>query len=909
MTLTSQTIQVLLIEDNPGDARLIREALAEAERNRPATARFNLAVADRLSTGLEALAQGNVDVILLDLSLPDSQGVSTVVSITAHAPTVPIVVMTGLDNETVTTGALRARAQDYLIKGEFDSNLLARAIRYAIERQRAEVVLAGRERRFRALIENSSDGIVLVNTEGNALYASPSISRILGYSTQEIVASGIRLDLVHPDYVDYTLNLMAELLRQPGKPVTGQYRFRHKDGSWQWLDIVAQNLLDEPSVRAIVVNYRDITDRVQAEEKLRLSDEILERVKALVLVADSQSQIVYVSPAAKEVLGYEPAELLGERWWDLSRSEAAEREREKEYVGRAARGESPVSGEPYERTILARGGQPHTIVWQDAKGPAGLLIGVGHDITERKQRERELESIATVSAALRTAANRSEMVPVVLDQVMALMEAAGAALALRDPATREIVIELGRGTWEARTGLRRAPGQGLTSAVIESGEVYVSPDVRNDPRVTQPELIGQSRAGVCAPLVAREDTLGALWVAREREFEPGEVRILRALADIVANALQRAALHEQTEQRLQRLSALRAIDMAISSSLDLRLTLDVLLDQVIHQLRVDAADVLLLNPHAHTLEYAAGRGFRSRAVERSSLRLGQGYAGRAALERRLIILPGLAEQEPDLARAAMLAGEGFQAYYGVPLIAKGLVEGVLEIFHRSPLHPGSDWLDFLEALGGQAAIAIDNTQLFNELQRSNLQLSLAYDATIEGWSRALDLRDKETEGHTQRVTEMTLQLAREIKAFSEEELVHPRRGALLHDIGKMGIPDGILLKPGPLTDAEWGIMRRHPVFAFDMLSPIAYLRPALDIPYCHHEKWDGTGYPRGLKGEQIPLAARLFAVVDVWDALKSDRPYRPRWAQTEVREYLQAHSGTHFDPQVVEVFLQSLTGE
>jgi putative nucleotidyltransferase with HDIG domain len=187
---------------------------------------------------------------------------------------------------------------------------------------------------------------------------------------------------------------------------------------------------------------------------------------------------------------------------------------------------------------------------------------------------------------------------------------------------------------------------------------------------------------------------------------------------------------------------------------------------------------------------------------------------------------------------------------------------------------------------------------------SKNELSIAYDETIEGWSRALDLRDKETEGHTQRVTETTIKLAR-LFGLNEEEIIQVRRGALLHDIGKMGVPDGILLKPGPLTDDEWVIMRQHPQFAFDMLSPIYYLKSALDIPYCHREKWDGSGYPRGLEGEEIPLEARIFAVVDVWDALTSDRPYRPAWPEKKVLEHIQSQTGTHFDPQVVEVCLTS----
>jgi len=249
-----------------------------------------------------------------------------------------------------------------------------------------------------------------------------------------------------------------------------------------------------------------------------------------------------------------------------------------------------------------------------------------------------------------------------------------------------------------------------------------------------------------------------------------------------------------------------------------------------------------------------------------------------------------------------LANEGFISYYAVPLIAKGKVSGVLEIFHRAPVAPDQEWLDFLEALAAQAAIAVDNASLFNSLQRSNIDLILAYDTTLEGWSKALDLRDKETEGHSQRVTDMTIKIARAM-GVSEAELVHVKRGALLHDIGKMGIPDSILLKPGPLTDEEWEIMRKHPVYAHELLSPIAFLRPALDIPYYHHEKWDGTGYPHGLKGEQIPLSARIFAVVDVWDALNSKRPYRPAWPEEKVIEYLHEQTGKHFNPKVVEIFL------
>lgn len=198
-----------------------------------------------------------------------------------------------------------------------------------------------------------------------------------------------------------------------------------------------------------------------------------------------------------------------------------------------------------------------------------------------------------------------------------------------------------------------------------------------------------------------------------------------------------------------------------------------------------------------------------------------------------------------------------------------------------------------------------NNVLYRDLQRSNNELKNAYETTIEGWSHALDLRDRETEGHTRRVTELTLQLAKSM-GFSAEELVHIRRGALLHDIGKLGVPDEVLHKRGELTDGEWQVMRQHTQFAYDMIYPIEYLRPALDIPFCHHEKWDGTGYPRKLKGEQIPLSARIFAIVDVYDALSSNRPYREAWPKDKVLEYIRNQSGTHFEPKIVEIFIREI---
>ena len=361
------------------------------------------------------------------------------------------------------------------------------------------------------------------------------------------------------------------------------------------------------------------------------------------------------------------------------------------------------------------------------------------------------------------------------------------------------------------------------------------------------------------------------------------------------------------ERQIQQLSALRSIDVAIASGLDLNLLLSMLLDRVTSLMHVDAATILLLNSKTNMLEYAAGKGFRSQILQYTRLRLGEGCAGRVALERKTLNVPDLRKDRMEFDRSPYFQNENFVAYWGVPLMAKGKVLGVLEMFHRSALYPDADWRSFLAMMAGQAAIAIDNAMMSNELQRSNVELKLAYDATIQGLSRALNLRDKETTEHTFRVTDMTVNLATRL-GVEESNLVHVRRGAILHDIGKVAIPDQILFKPGPLAIEEWEIMRQHPDIAVELLSPVSYLEAALEIPHWHHEKWNGTGYPDGLYQEDIPFSARLFALVDVYDALISNRPYRLAWSKQDAIEYIESQSGIHFDPNLVPEFLDLVNG-
>ena len=387
-------------------------------------------------------------------------------------------------------------------------------------------------------------------------------------------------------------------------------------------------------------------------------------------------------------------------------------------------------------------------------------------------------------------------------------------------------------------------------------------------------------------------------------FTEEQAQHLAVFTDQVSTALKNARLYEATQQRMQRMQAMTQIDQAINSSLDLNISLEIILSNAKEQLSADAVDILLLNGATNSLVFSKAKGFQTDEIHKTNLELGRGLPGRAVLERTTVAIPDLKSAEESYFKNLLVEREGFISYYCVPLITKGELKGVMEVYFRHVFQASQEWLEFLEMLAQQTAIAINNAELLVSLQVSNIELLSSYETTLKGWVDALDMRDKETEGHTQRVTELSLKLARQL-GVKDADIIHFRRGALLHDIGKVAISDSILNKPGPLTEEEWVIMRGHPLIAFQLLSKSKYLLPALDIPYCHHEKWDGSGYPRGLKGEAIPLAARIFAIVDVWDALISDRPYRKAWTKKKALEYIQEQSGKHFDPEVVKVFLKN----
>ena len=361
------------------------------------------------------------------------------------------------------------------------------------------------------------------------------------------------------------------------------------------------------------------------------------------------------------------------------------------------------------------------------------------------------------------------------------------------------------------------------------------------------------------------------------------------------------SVSDQLKLKQSQLRALMSVGQVINSSLGLRRVLEEVMDSLISLMRAERGFLMLREPDGE-LAVRIARGIAHINLDEESFKVSRSVV-RRVVESNAPVLTTNAQADPRFDRQMSIAAFQLRSILCVPLKLKNELIGVLYVDNRA--HAGifkENDLELISAFADQAAVAIDSARLFEDLQESHRELERAYQATLEGWVRALDLRDKETEGHTQRVTILTHRLARAM-GVGDAELVHITRGALLHDIGKMAIPDGILLKPGQLTDEERKLIQKHPVYAYEMLSPIDFLVPAIDIPYCHHEKWDGTGYPRGLKQDEIPFAARIFPIIDVWDALTSDRPYRKAMAHDEVRQLIKADSGKHFDPLVVEAFM------
>ncbi len=737
------------------------------------------------------------------------------------------------------------------------------------EQKHTLVALRRSEERYRSTLNNMMEGCQIIDYDWRYIYVNDTAA-MHGRRKPEEMLMHTMMEL-YPGIEKTEMFAILQRCMEKRVPERMENEFAFPDGERGWFELGIQ-----PVPEGLFILSLDISERKKSEMDLRDREEryrtLFENLPIPVFTKDREGRYTSFNAAESDYWAESP---IGHTDHELLPSEIAD-------ALRATDLQVMETREPWfgEEIFQSPSGVHHLlsrkVPLHDGDGNVIGLLGASIDITERIQAESALKE--------------SE------EKYRTLFENAPVGIFQSTPSGRYLSVN---------PTLAYLYGYSSPEAVIKevtdiSSQIYVDASDREKFK----QLI--SETGEIKDFVKknyRKDG-SIIWTSTNARVVKDLTDEIQYYEGFTLDVTENKQAEKRIKQQLARLTALREIDQYITSSFDLNQILHMLVREVSNQLDVDAATILMENSGTNVLKYAAGTGFLGNKNRELHLRIDEDYAGKVISERKMIQLPDLAQADPPLSQTHLTDDEKFVSYMGLPLIAKGQTKGVLEIFHRSHLDPDEEWLSYLETLAGQAAIAIDNAQLFNNLQRTNTELILAYDATIEGWSYALDLRDKETEGHTQRVTEITFKLCEKF-GLSEKELTYVRWGALLHDIGKMGIPDSILLKPGKLSDEEWVIMKMHPTFARKMLERVNYLKSAIDIPYYHHEKWDGSGYPEGLKDEQIPLTARIFAVADVWDALTSDRPYRPAWTKTDTLKYIESVAGTHLDPQVVDVFLES----
>ena len=892
----------------------------------------------RAANGVEALdafERISPDLILLDAKMPEMDGFEVCQHIRAlpGGNIVPIIFMTGLEDENSVIRAFEAGVSDYVVKPLNWSVLNAR-IRNLLKSYRAE-------QRFQALAESATDGIITVDPEGTISYANPAIEKIFGYSAIELTNQYISILMPDDFRLPHQGSIHRFLENHEPKTIgnTVQLQGKRKNGEVFPLELSlsAIEISDALNFTGII---RDITERVKMEEKnqrllkqqfavnqlslalgetLDLRDiyqiiyqhinELMDTYTFIVSLYDQDTKLIHAGFVINEgqpidIEKLPPLPLAGSgkgiqsqvirsgnphysvhyleslknaktkyviekdgSLLDATISEDKGDTRSAIYVPMKDKGQvigviqvQSDKSDAYTQEdldLLAGMANVASIAIQNAR----LFDDLQRELVKRKRAKKRLEHKTTeltrlyrASGALlaNTTPDLDPLAKTIIDTILYEFELSNCSLLLLQPDSQTIkrVAIAGPYAHKVSQSELRLDGPGLVPLAVRSGKIINMPDVASSPNYI-PNWEA-ARSELVIPLILDQRVIGAidLQSAELGAFSPDDKRLLSLFAERAVLALENTRLFGISERRLDNLKALFTIDQAIATSLDVRVIMNVLLDQVIKQLAVDAAVFLLLDPHINTFRFLTSQGLRTRAFQHTNLSMGEGHAGKVALERRIIEIPDLTEAETDFARSVHFESENFISYIGVPLIAKGQVKGVLELFNRSKLNPNPEWFEFLNILAGQAAIAIDNAELFTDLQKANVEMVIAYDATLEGWAKALELRDMETEGHSRRVVDLTIQLAQQM-GMPTGEMAHVRRGALLHDIGKMGVPDHILQKPGPLTQDEWEVMRQHPVYAYEWLSPIGYLRPALDIPYAHHEKWDGTGYPKGLKGKKF----------------------------------------------------------
>lgn len=906
----SGKLQVLIVEDNPDDADLMLMNLSREGYS------VDWRRVENEPDFLKAL-ETPCDLILSDWNLPQFSGLRALQLIKERGLPTPFILVSGGIGEETAVAVMRQGAADYLKKDRMDR--LGQAVKNALEQkllqeeyQKASAALAASEAELRALFASMRDVVMVLDREGVHCKIAPAQPDLLVRPAEELLGKRL-LDVFPAEQAAKFLNTIHKVLDTQQTHLI-EYELFLQNRSY-WFETSVSPLSDQQ----VVWVARDISERKQAQAQIQLQAAALASTANAIMIADPGGQIEWVNPAFTTLTGYSLQEAAGRTAQILKSGDQDPQFYQQLWetilAGRVWRGElvnKRKDGSLYyeEQTISPV---------RDSEGKILKFIGIKQDITQRKQTEARvltlLQRQTQIAAFGRELVDTRDLTAIFRISQRTLKEMSDFnffAVVLMDPehdALKAAYANLDGVELDLDPHLTlklRDPAAICARAIQERKPVITenATDIRKALAAMRVPLAQDIRSACCLPMLANDQVIGLIELQslKENAYLSEDLEWMSTIANQIGLNIQNAMYFAEIQQKVDELSTLAVIDSAVISHLEPEKTFALILEQVTTGLKVDAAVLLLFDPKTQMLNCVSEIGYLSPEILQMRLRLGESLAGKAALDRK-IVHKDLEDREREPFLKEEFIPKDFLDYYGIPLIADSKLIGVLEILHRSRLTPDGNWLRFLEIMAARAAVAIHTIQLYDNIQDSHEELLEAYELTIEGWSKAMDLRDKETENHTRRVTEMTLRLA-ETFGIPEEQLVHIRRGALLHDIGKLGVPDQILLKPGQLTAEEWKIMRRHPELAYEMLNPIEYLRPALDIPYCHHEDWDGRGYPRGLKGEEIPLAARIFAAVDVFDALTSDRPYRAAWSVTKTMAYIREQAGKRFDPRVVDVFIE-----
>jgi PAS domain S-box-containing protein len=747
------------------------------------------------------------------------------------------------------------------------------AIRDITDQRRAEKALRESEQRYRSLFDNSLEGIGL--SQGNRIVdANKALLEMFGYDSLEEMRARPLLDFVAPESKECIRRRLEEIAEGTQKRFV--FKAVRRDGEMRDLEISTDHIELGGEIFTHST-FRDISERLRTEEELRsLSrryEALLAAIPEIVMEVDNRRVYTWANPAGIEFFGPDVVGKEAEHYFEGEQKTYALVQ--PLFNG----GGDTIYVESWQRR---KDGRKRLLAWwcRNLKSDRGEVTGAlssARDITEERAAQEEIHILSRFPAE-----NPSPVMRMTPEGVLLFANNASRPL-----------LEL----WNV----------GVGQTVPEECRAPVGEAYRNNAN-REIEFAAGERVFACMLTPIQSAGYVNIYGRDITEGIHSRESLARQAEELRQRNAELARMNERNEHQMRRLIAMRAIDTAITSSFKLELVLNILLGQLTDLLDLPAAEVLIFQADLQTFRLFCGRGFRNPLQQQTFLRKPESYANQAAQLRRIVRVPRLEERTDAAKIYPNIQGEDFRSYLCIPLLAKGAVKGVLEIFSREHFETDPEADSFLELVAGQAAIAIDNAELFEGLQASNDELNLAYNDTLTGWARTLELHERGTAGETQRLADMAVRLAKSL-GTPEKDLVPIYRGAILHDIGMMGIPDGILGKSGPLTEEEWTIVRKHPQFARDLLSSVNYLRPAIDIPYCHHEKWDGSGYPRGLAGTQIPWAARIFAVVDVWDALRSDRPQRKAWKDADARAHIHQQSGAHFDPKVAEVFFEVIAGQ